>query len=1025
MEAEKTMYGVSSKSMVLSVVVLCTVVMAAFSLSFMLQSCSDSGGGGGLQANAGKDLSVFLGRKVWLDGTHSHQQPDLLTYEWKFIRKPFGSQAALDDPHSSRPGFKPDRPGEFGLELHVTLGSESSIDTVTVTTQYPYAAFLDFDSWAYKGSDTGKASDYGIKLGLMNPDGNPPTPVTYATDFTGSDAGNAPYGFQVWFIDRATGLPESDQPQSYPMFNKDDANAMATALQNIPNGQMAVVSALKRPTPPGESLSSIDTDKQLIPALQLLGASGYLDSLGATTNDTESYSLVGMGAIGKGFGFEAYGYHHGNAPVSISGQLIRNVMDPAPPGSQNPNNYTFSYNYIPFNTRTADNGMSVNGIDYPLPEALPSNSGGFHVLVLQRDTLQTALHKLYLINNNGTADATAMQSMGNDLYGYAISSDYKYGNPYLVFVSSVGSLPNLMESFNNDNNDADKAERALNLLGGTPGVFPALSTTDTYGLLGHGPGNGWPNGNGVVPATQESYMGNYAWVVDPNYPIESVEESSVLNPGIAAELSGLLKKDPLGWYIPFLGDGGGAASGIDYSLIPIAFQAPTSWNGPDNAYEQQVYMDLSRVLLGDWSQTDVRQSYYRTDVTWSEAFSILRTETSCDDLQNDLNYYAGQTDPDLDCTNPDYVAAFNTMRGYLEKEVNDVSNLYAWRSDVHDLLKLINADENGQFATDYENVMNLAQLSSSDKGKTIALRVLGFVQSVISVTSSTIALFALANGETGLPEAGKAATIGSGCGLVSSLIGLACQCVPQKSSTNDVPGELKAEAAQMWSMIQAGYINSTLIFDQAYTFLTTDWGRLNQISQVYDSIYNSTLEGQVISYLEPGINASFYQFLLPVVFHAEPMPYTQNAQDGKCDYNPCYFYVCKEDNGDHVYTEKCKGDKRPSDSYVMIKHLSMTYDTTDCGDDYRYTSFYTVWKSNSDDSNDYYSDKDIKLFQQPTPRDYNLGDGPYAGGLGVSQYTFTSRWPFNYEYPSGKSDTDTYHWGSGCNCSPVTHPCEN
>jgi len=1023
------MYRASSRSMVLSVVVLCIVVLAAFSVSFMLQSCSDSGGSGsgGLQANAGQDMTVFSGKKVWLDGTKSHPEPNLLTYYWKIIRKPHGSQAALDDPNSSRPALHPDKPGEFVLNLHVTLGAESSSDTVTITTQYPYAAFLDFDSWV-QGANTGKASDYGIKLGFLSPNNDPPAPVTYATDFTGTEAGNEPYGFQVWIIDRSTGLPTSTQPVSYPMFSKTDADAMATALQSITDAYLVVISALMRPTPPGKSLKSIDSDNKLVPAMQALGASGYLDNLGATSNDTESYSLVGIGGIGKGFGQEVYGAHHGNAQVSISGQLILDTTQ----------NYIFSYGYVPFETRTADNSMTVAGVSYPLPEALPANSGGFHVLVLQRDTLTPVLHKLYLINNNGTADADAMQSMGNDLYGYALSSDYQYGNPYLVFVSSVGSLPNIMESFNNDKNDADMAERALTLLGGTPGVFPALSTTDTYGLVGHGPGNGWPNGNGVVPATQESYMGNFVWVVDPNYPIESLEDSSVLHPATAtypasvADLRGLLRKDLLGWYTPSIGEGGGSVSGIDYSLITTAFQPPTAWQGPDNAYEQEVYADLSMALQNDLEDvvpTDIRQSYWRTDIAWSDRYSDLDGGqlSTCSDLQAYLENM-GQADPDLDCTDQNVLNAFAAMRGYLLTEIEYVEDLSTWNEDVWQLLQLINAEENGQFLPDYENAMQLAQLSSDDKGKKIATRVLGFVQNVLAVASYAIPLI-VAEPESAparmIPQKVSGSTVGGAVGLVSSLIGLATDCVPQKSASNPVPGEVQAEASDLWDQIQENYINSVEVLNQAYTFLTTDWGKLNQIHQIYDSLYDPKDQATVIQNLEPGINASFYQFLLPVVYKAEAMPYTVCAQDDNGNDNPCYFYVCtgKEDDKP-VYTENCKGKiTRPTDSYVMIKNMLWNTDNCGANDDNRTTCYYTVWKSNSDNSDDYYSDKDIQLFQPPSPGTYS--NGVYSGGLGVSKYTFTSRWPFNYEYPSGKSDTDTYHWGSGCNCSPWTHPCEN
>jgi len=87
-------------------------------------------------ANAGPDLSREVGQSAQLDGSASSDMDgDSLIYQWRFVSKPSGSAAALDDANSVSPRFTLDASGDYWLELVVNDGSvDSASDSVVVTT---------------------------------------------------------------------------------------------------------------------------------------------------------------------------------------------------------------------------------------------------------------------------------------------------------------------------------------------------------------------------------------------------------------------------------------------------------------------------------------------------------------------------------------------------------------------------------------------------------------------------------------------------------------------------------------------------------------------------------------------------------------------------------------------------------------------------------------------------------------------------------------------------------------------------
>lgn len=87
-------------------------------------------------ADAGEDVTAFVGEAVVLDGSHSTDADgDQLSYRWRFRSLPVSSTAVLAGADGITPGFVIDVPGNFVVELVVNDGKvDSDPETVQVST---------------------------------------------------------------------------------------------------------------------------------------------------------------------------------------------------------------------------------------------------------------------------------------------------------------------------------------------------------------------------------------------------------------------------------------------------------------------------------------------------------------------------------------------------------------------------------------------------------------------------------------------------------------------------------------------------------------------------------------------------------------------------------------------------------------------------------------------------------------------------------------------------------------------------
>jgi hypothetical protein len=120
-------------------------------------------------ANAGADITIYLGQTAILDGLASNDPdngPLPLSYKWRFVAVPSGSQLNNEDitgAETVSPSFTPDVSGTYVIELMVSDGIDSAFDNVAVTVikkatfcsilgNDPKPSILDQDIFKFSGS---------------------------------------------------------------------------------------------------------------------------------------------------------------------------------------------------------------------------------------------------------------------------------------------------------------------------------------------------------------------------------------------------------------------------------------------------------------------------------------------------------------------------------------------------------------------------------------------------------------------------------------------------------------------------------------------------------------------------------------------------------------------------------------------------------------------------------------------------------------------------------------------------------
>lgn len=119
------------------------------------------------EANAGNDQVVFSGNTITLDGSQS-TDPDgkALTYNWSFISRPAGSNAALSNSTEASPTFIPDIDGTYVIQLIVSNEKfNSRPDNGIITAAASTRLLISTNGESYRTGDT-----LELYLNVIHPD---------------------------------------------------------------------------------------------------------------------------------------------------------------------------------------------------------------------------------------------------------------------------------------------------------------------------------------------------------------------------------------------------------------------------------------------------------------------------------------------------------------------------------------------------------------------------------------------------------------------------------------------------------------------------------------------------------------------------------------------------------------------------------------------------------------------------------------------------------------------------------------
>ena len=100
-----------------------------------------------LIANPGDDQTALVGQVVQLDASGSREATNTpLSYQWRFVSLPVGSNTTLSDPAAVKPTFFVDEQGTYVIELIVNNGTEDSLPKLVRITVPNRIAIADAGS---------------------------------------------------------------------------------------------------------------------------------------------------------------------------------------------------------------------------------------------------------------------------------------------------------------------------------------------------------------------------------------------------------------------------------------------------------------------------------------------------------------------------------------------------------------------------------------------------------------------------------------------------------------------------------------------------------------------------------------------------------------------------------------------------------------------------------------------------------------------------------------------------------------
>jgi hypothetical protein len=433
--------------------------------------------------------------------------------------------------------------------------------------------------------------------------------------------------------------------------------------------------------------------------------------------------------------------------------------------------------------------------------SLPSGAtGGFHVVICDASALGLSLNDAFPITPDGLS--TMATAIGN----YRTSTQN-----VLVFVTSIGDLGHA--------NAAQQWLQVANVLsayGATYQLFASLDSGDDYSMIGN-PGTSLVS----VPTVNDN----------------STEVSSIISraastlPPIPSNISGVLKKNRLGYYRPLLSSATSQfATSNPTVLDQIALQTPIAWpftpeenvcTGGDstsagqlNAYQAVSYY-LSGNADGNFGVPDVRSTYTITGTqSVVSGYKSTLATTTFQLVQSQVALYE-KNNPAVNLTTLLQFNAtdFCNIQAQVGAELQYAAAVQIYQNALHGTLASNKSNLQAEIGIVYTDLASKLQVNTSSSDSTAA-DILGAVAGALSIASYV----------TPIGPEGQLALDAASVGLSYGL-----------SLDNDSNGapvvadELRSTFADLMQSTINQFAAGKQALDNMFTLVLEDWGRLKTL----------------------------------------------------------------------------------------------------------------------------------------------------------------------------------------------------
>ena len=711
----------------------------------------------------------------------------LLSYRWAVVDQPKGGNAELLRRGSSSPSLGVDRPGEYSLELTIRgHGWEESFPLKLTATAYPPFVPVPVQTRVISGTGA-QYQDYSIKVG----------PNTYSAPAPANCGSPSYEGFQILVLDRSTLEKKDHKTFNVPCGNQAMINFLSSLSNSstYPVAPLVVVSSLSI-APPTDMCGNNSTCP-LGSALEGLGGtsifrSHYNETLsytyGSSVNANFSYSLIGIPGLGQNQGTELNDWDH-RMVTADSERISSNIEGYFIPDISKKWMFTYpEFVQIETRTRVTTGNIIKVGNDSYFSAGLPQYAlGGFQVLVLDRDTLKPAASltetNRSFLTNAGSGTGSISEQEQQEMYDYLNS--VKQADPsqrFVVIIASIGSIGPPINYKSTVFNNLIKL--IADYYGGTTGILYKLGAASsdptiitTYSLLGLNNAENAKYDLGAADTIEESA---------PNRNLKVV-----------------MHKDRQGWYGPATTYSGAASAGTvsspDFSLLPVALQAPVTWpipNPADPLYQQQkaAYEYISS-HLGE-NTNDIRSFYINSPKgDWQGNCNILKYPTS-----TPSPYFS----PD------DFNQMWTQLCDSQSGEINYVLHVNSFMDDMDILFLNMQVGSTTRLNNVYSMVKSTIHVDEVDQAKWDALLVIRGMLMVVSAVD---------------PDPISSAAIGAMNGLL--WLGMHLSTVGTGADYTSIETEVSSLATEMnnlWGNCQKG---KNIMLD----IVKSDWGKLEYVGK--------------------------------------------------------------------------------------------------------------------------------------------------------------------------------------------------